>query len=44
MSQEEWWNGDVEQQVEDNVEGPAKYTARTVRDFLAINNIEQRAG
>jgi hypothetical protein len=26
MPQEEWWNGDVEQQVEDDVEEPARYT------------------
>ena len=44
MLQEEWWNGDVEQEAEDDIEGAAKYTARTDRDFLAVNNIEQMEG
>jgi hypothetical protein len=36
MLQEGWWNGDVEQEVEDDIEGAAKYTARTDRDFLLL--------
>jgi hypothetical protein len=44
MPQEEWWNGDVEQQVEDDIEGAAKYTARPDSDFLAVTNIEQMEG